>query len=96
MPVTPAAGNRKPRSGQLTNVDTTGQALSTAGIGCVKVSVQNDHDNTVDILVGGSLATAYFRLVPGESLPFYIGQVDYLFVKAASGTALKVSWIAEV
>ena len=96
MPVQFTSSDRGVRSGQITSVDGTGVALSTAGIGCVWVTVQNDILNTVNIVVGGSLATAYFVLSPGNSHKFYTGKVDNVFVKSASGTALKVNWLAVV
>jgi len=73
-------------SGTKSNQDTTGAALVSTPTHCVGVIVQNDPDNTVDILVGFSPAQT-LQLAPGESVWVGIDDVAKVFTKSVSGTA---------
>lgn len=69
---------------------TTGAALGTQA--CIGVFVQNDPDNTVDILIGDATNQRY-QLVPGQGIYLPVSNVNLVFGKTASGTG-SINWIA--
>ena len=66
--------------------DTTAAQITTTATGCNGVLVQNDPDNSVDILVGGAAAQP-IQLGPGDSTWLSINDVSKVYAKSVSGTA---------
>lgn len=72
-------------AGTKAGQDTTGAAIASSAA-CDGVLVQNDPDNTVDLLVGGSAAQTV-QLAPGDSAFFAVSDIAKVFTKTVSGTA---------
>lgn len=70
------------KSGQ----DTTAAAIVSSPTACFGVLVQNDPDNTVDILVGGAAAQP-IQLSPGSAQWFGVNDAALVYTKSISGTA---------
>lgn len=83
--------------GGTTPVDGTLAATTTAAAlgsrACRSVLVQNDPDNTVDILVGDA-TNQRFQVVPGSAVVIPCSNVSQVYAKTASATG-NVNWIAE-
>lgn len=81
MRVTAAFGTLAAGTNSLT---TSAEALASTSV-VRECMVQNDPDNTVDILVGDS-SSQVIQLSPGQDLVIPIEDVATIFVKAVSGT----------
>ena len=57
-----------------------------------EVTVQNDPDNTVDILVGNSTAQP-IQLAPGQSVSVMVDNIATVYIKSVSGTPV-VNYLA--
>lgn len=73
--------------------DTTGAALTSTKTPCNGVVVQNDPDNTVELLVGFSAAQT-LQLSPGDSVWIPIDDVSKVYTKTVSSTAnVNYTWV---
>jgi hypothetical protein len=76
----------KMAAGTKAGQDTTGAAITSTKTPCNGVLVQNDPDNSVDILVGDSAAQT-IQLTPGSSIWIAIDDASKVFTKTVSSTA---------
>lgn len=81
MPLPANKGN-----GGTTALTTTAAQLTTTPTACMGVSVQNDPDNSVNILVGFSAGQVH-EIVPGGDIWLGVGDVSMVYAKTVSGTA---------
>lgn len=72
--------------GTKSSLDTNAAQLTATVTPCVGVVVQNDPDNTVDILVGFSAAQVH-QVAPGGDVWIGIDDVSKVYAKTVSGTA---------
>jgi hypothetical protein len=66
--------------------DTTAAQITTTITPCNGVFVQNDPDNTVDLLVGNATAQP-IQLAPGDGTWIGIDDASKVYTKAVSSTA---------
>lgn len=78
-------------AGTLT-ATTTAQQISSSAWPCTQLLVENDENNQVDILLGGS-ASQVLKLQPGQSLNLEINNIPAIWVVTSSSTAL-VNWFS--
>lgn len=78
---------------QGTDATVTTSAKQLAAQSCREVIVQNDPDNTGDMLVGNSAAQV-FQLTPGQAIRLPVSNVNLVYVKMTSGTNQTVNWLA--
>ena len=69
------------------------QPLQLAALVCQGVVVQNDPDNTGDMLVGNVTAQV-FQLTPGQWIYLPVNDVSRVYVKMTSGSNQTVNWLA--
>jgi len=74
-----------PVSGSM-QVGNTGTPLSSASVSIFGVAVQNDHDSSVAIYVGGPFRQDW-RLDPGESVSLGAGNLSRVLVRTDGGFA---------
>lgn len=84
----------RPKAGTKELTTTTAAALS-AGQVCRAVAVQNDPNNSVDVLVGDADSQVW-QLVPGDSVTLGVTDVSMVYAKNVSSTTQSVNWLAIV
>lgn len=89
--VTPQTGTLFAGTRSLTT--TAAFALTATSQPCRTVLVQNDHDNTIDVLIGTESAQVY-QLTPGDSVSLAVENVNEVFAKNVSSTTQSVNWLA--
>ncbi len=89
--MTPQTGTLFAGTRSLTT--TASFALSATSQPCRMVLVQNDHDNTIDVLIGTETAQVY-QLTPGDSVSLAVADVTDVFAKNVSTTTQSVNWLA--
>lgn len=72
--------------GTKANQDTNAAQITSTPAGVNGVYVQNDPDNTVDILVGNQ-AAQIIQLAPGDGVWLGIDDPSKVYAKSVSGTA---------
>jgi hypothetical protein len=87
----------------LSPVTVTATAAQVASSGLAsrtvprRITLKSATGNTNDILVGGpGSAAQHFALEPGDSLDIWVGGLDEVWVRTASGTATMTVLISEV
>lgn len=89
--VLPAGGTLVAGTKSLT---TTAAAALAASQACKMVMVQNDPDNTVNVLVGDS-SSQTIKLLPGDWSPWLpVSNVNLVYAKNVSSTTQSVNWLA--
>ena len=76
-----------------TSLTTTASIQLSAGQACKEVVVQNDPDNTVDVLIGDA-TNQRFQLVPGQAITLPVANVSQVYAKNVSSTTQSVNWLA--
>lgn len=67
-------------------LSTSAEVIATTPTGIIiEVLIQNDPDNTVDILVGDADSQT-IQLEPGQSIAMHVDAIEDVYVVAASGT----------
>ena len=79
--------------GQGKDATVTTAAKQLAALVCQGVVVQNDPDNTGDMLVGNVTAQV-FQLTPGQWIYLPVNDVSRVYVKMTSGSNQTVNWLA--
>lgn len=72
--------------GTKTGISNTAVALVAAATPAAGVLIQNDPDNTVDMLVGNATDQT-FQLVPGQAIFLPVPDVAQVYVKMASAVS---------
>lgn len=83
-------GSESISTGQTTATTTAG--VVNANAACREVIIQSDIANTVNILIGNS-ANQFLVLEPGDSITIPIANVNLVYVRSASLTAV-VNWFS--
>lgn len=95
MPTKETPGGGPPNPSVVLYGGTLAATTTAAAVGSdqriSEILVQNDPNNGVDILVGGS-ATQPIRLQPGQTLVLPVGNVNVVYAKTVSGTGT-VNWL---
>lgn len=81
------------RTGSTSLTTTVSLCVLSAGFPCREVMVQNDPDNTVDILLGDSGAQT-IQLRPGDVVTLSVANVNQLYAKNVTSTTQSINWMA--
>jgi hypothetical protein len=76
-----------------TSLTTTAAAALTTTTACRSVAVQNDPNNTVDVLVGDADSQT-FQLQPGDSIVLPVSDLAFVYAKNVSSTTQSINWLA--
>ena len=71
---------------------TTTASIQLAANACKEITIQNDPDNLLDVLVGDS-GSQTFQLLPGQAITLPVSNSNLIYAKNASSTTQPINWI---